>query len=55
MTASVNDDLDMARTLLDAGADPNGEVDSSGTPTIRATSDTMRGLMLGHGGKARGA
>jgi ankyrin repeat protein len=52
MTASVNDDVEMAHWLLDAGADPNGDIDSSGTPAIRARSDAMRGLLYGFGGRA---
>ena len=55
MAASVNNDVEMARTLLEAGADANAEIDSSGTPTGRATSDAMRELMYGYGGKAPGA
>ena len=51
MTASVNDDIEVARWLLEAGATPNGEVDSSGTPAIRASSDAMRGLMYEFGGR----
>ena len=51
MTASVNDDTEVARWLLEAGADPNGEIDSSGTPAIRASSDAMRGLMYEYGGR----
>lgn len=52
MTATVNDDLEIARWLLDAGADPNGTIDSSGTPTSRAESDAMRGLLYSYGGKS---
>ena len=52
MTASVNDDLEMARWLLESGADPNGSIDSSGTPASRARSDAMRGLLYGYGGRA---
>ncbi len=52
MTASVNNDTEMARWLLEAGADPNGDIDSSGTPAIRASSDAMRGLMYEYGGHA---
>ncbi len=52
MTATVNDDLEIARWLLDAGADPNGAIDSSGTPTSRAESDAMRGLLYSYGGKS---
>lgn len=55
MWASINDDIDIARMLLDAGADPNAYVDSSGTPTERAVSDTMRGLMYTYGGQPPGA
>lgn len=51
MTASVNDDIEMARWLLEAGADPNGDIDSSGTPAIRTSSDAMRGLMYEYGGR----
>ena len=49
--AAVKDDVEMARWLLEAGADPNGGVDSSGTPAILASSDAMRGLLYGHGGR----
>jgi RNA polymerase sigma factor (sigma-70 family) len=52
MTATVNDDLQIAGWLLAAGADPNGYTDSSGTPATRATSDPMRGLLYGYGGHA---
>ena len=52
MTATVNNDIEMARWLLEAGADPNGDIDSSGTPAIRASSDAMRGLMCEYGGRA---
>jgi RNA polymerase sigma factor (sigma-70 family) len=55
MTASVHGDLELAQMLLDAGADPNGGIDSSGTPTVRAESDAMRALMYSHGGKPGGA
>ncbi len=51
MTASVKDDLEQARWLLEAGADPNGCIDSSGTPASRAGSDAMRGLLYGYGGR----
>ena len=51
MTASVKNDVEMARWLLEAGADPNGNVDSSGAPAIRASSDAMRGLMYEYGGR----
>ena len=52
MGASAKDDVEMARWLLEAGADPNGGVDSSGTPAGQAKSDAMRGLMYGYGGLA---
>ncbi|NKB66957.1 MAG: sigma-70 family RNA polymerase sigma factor [Candidatus Latescibacteria bacterium] len=52
MSATVADDLEMAEWLLEAGADPNGYIDSSGWPATRATSDAMRGLLYGYGGKA---
>ncbi len=52
MTASVKDDLEQTGWLLEAGADPNGDIDSSGTPAGRAGSDAMRGLLYGHGGRA---
>ena len=52
MVASAKDDLEVARWLLEAGAKPNGEVDSSGTPAGQARSDAMRGLMYGYGGLA---
>lgn len=55
MTAAVKDDLELAGWLLEAGADPNGGIDSSGTPAIRAGSDAMRGLLYGHGGRASAA
>ena len=55
MTASVNDDVEMARRLLDAGANPNHGIDSSGTPATRASSDAMRGLMYAHGGRPEAA
>ena len=55
MTASVNDDIGIARWLLEAGADPNGDIDSSGTPAIRASSDAMRGLMYEYGGRSGAA
>lgn len=55
MTATVQDDLEVARWLLEAGADPNGHVDSSGSPAIRASTDAMRGLLYGYGGRASGA
>ena len=55
MTATVEDDLEVATWLLEAGADPNGHVDSSGSPAIRAGSDAMRGLLYGYGGRASGA
>lgn len=55
MTATVQDDLEVATWLLEAGADPNGHVDSSGSPAIRARSDAMRGLLYGYGGRASGA
>ena len=55
MTSSVNNDVDMARWLLEAGADPNGDIDSSGTPTIRASSDAMRGLMYEYVGRTGAA
>ena len=51
MAAAVKGDVEMARWLLEAGADPNGGVDSSGTPAIRASSDAMRGLLYGYGGR----
>ena len=51
MTASVKNDVELARWLLEAGADPNGDIDSSGTPAIRASSDAMRGLMYEYGGR----
>lgn len=50
MTSSVKNDVEMTRWLLEAGADPNGDIDSSGTPAIRASSDAMRGLMYEYGG-----
>ena len=52
MTASVKNDLEQTGWLLDAGADPNGDIDSSGTPASRAGSDAMRGLLYGYGGRA---
>lgn len=52
MTASVKNDIELARILLEAGADPNGDINSSGTPAIRASSDAMRGLMCEYGGRA---
>ncbi len=55
MTATVEDDLEVVTWLLEAGADPNGHVDSSGSPAIRAGSDAMRGLLYGYGGRASGA
>ena len=55
MTATVEGDLEVATWLLEAGADPNGHVDSSGSPAIRARSDAMRGLLYGYGGRASGA
>ena len=55
MTATVADDLEVATWLLEAGADPNGHVNSSGSPAIRAHSDAMRGLLYGYGGRASGA
>ena len=55
MTATVEDDLEVVTWLLEAGADPNGHVDSSGSPAIRARSDAMRGLLYGYGGRASGA
>ncbi len=55
MTASVKNDIKVARWLLEAGADPNGDIDSSGTPAIRASSDAMRGLMYEYGGRTRTA
>ena len=55
MTATVDDNLEFAAWLLEAGADPNGHVDSSGSPAIRARSDAMRGLLYGYGGRASGA
>ena len=55
MTATVADDLEVASWLLEAGADPNGHVNSSGSPAIRAHSDAMRGLLYGYGGRASGA
>lgn len=51
MAATVNDDLELAEMLLAAGADPNGDVDSSGWPASRAGSDAMRGLLYSYGGK----
>lgn len=53
MNASVQNDLQMAEWLLEAGADPNGYIDSSGTPASRANTDEMRGLLYGYGGKAK--
>ncbi|MDE0040945.1 MAG: ankyrin repeat domain-containing protein, partial [Candidatus Poribacteria bacterium] len=50
MTASVKNDIKVARWLLEASADPNGDIDSSGTPAIRASSDAMRGLMYEYRG-----
>ena len=55
MTATVADDLETAGWLLAAGADPNGDIDSSGTPAIRAGSDAMRGLLYAHGGLGENA
>ena len=55
MTATVEDDLEVATWLLEAGADPNGHVNSSGSPAIRARTDAMRGLLYGYGGRASGA
>ena len=52
MAATVNDDLELAGWLLQAGADPNGGIDSSGWPASRAPSDAMRGLLYGFGGKS---
>lgn len=51
MTASVKNDVEMAQWLLEADADPNGDIDSSGTPAIRASTDSMRGLMYEYGGR----
>ena len=51
MRATVEDDLVLAEWLLKAGADPNGVVDSSGTPTTRAKSDEMRSLLYSFGGQ----
>ena len=55
MAAAVQDDLEMAGWLLEAGADPNGYIDSSGWPAGQAETDAMRGLLYGHGGKPRPA
>ena len=55
MTASVNDDIETARWLLDTGANPNHGIDSSGTPATRASSDAMRGLMYEFGGRPEAA
>jgi RNA polymerase sigma factor (sigma-70 family) len=55
MSAALGDDLEVARWLLEAGADPNGHIDSSGTPANRAQTDAMRGLLYGYGGKANSA
>ncbi len=54
MAASIRDEVAIARHLLEAGADPNAEMDSSGTPSGRATSDRMRCLLYEHGGKPLG-
>jgi RNA polymerase sigma factor (sigma-70 family) len=51
MTATVNGDLELAKLLLKAGGDPNGHIDSSGTPASRAESDAMRTLLYSYGGK----
>jgi ankyrin repeat protein len=51
MAASIRDDVEIAKRVLGAGADPNAEMDSSGTPAGRATSDRMRCLLYEHGGK----
>ena len=53
MSATLMNDLEMAGWLLEAGADPNGGIDSSGTPASRAETDEMRGLLYSHGGKPR--
>ncbi len=46
---------EIVRCLLDAGADPNAGVDSSGTPATRASSDAMRGLLYEYGGRPEAA
>jgi len=51
MAASIRDDVETAKRVLHAGADPNAEMDSSGTPAGRAGSDRMRCLMYEHGGR----
>jgi len=53
MAASVNDDVETAAKLLASGANPNGGVDSSGSPASRAGSDRMRGLMYSYGGRPK--
>ena len=55
MTAAVEDRLELAEMLLKAGADPNGYIDSSGTPASRAETDVMRTLLYSYGGKPSGA
>ena len=55
MAAVVQDDLEMADWLLEAGASANGSIDSSGWPAGQAQTDAMRGLLYAHGGKPRPA
>jgi ankyrin repeat protein len=49
--ASHGNHLEMAELLLQHGADPNGYVESSGTPTDAAKIPAMRDLMMRHGGR----
>ena len=45
--------IDIAKILLDHGADPNADVESSGNPTESAKDQDMRSLLYTYGGSQR--